>query len=304
MPIYTSYKAILKERFKIKIKILSSKNYADNDKDYGDCILIDSGKDLVVYDCGSQGHAERVIEYMQTNNYTSIRIVLSHNDSDHFDGIPYLIENTEVTELNTLLLLKYTKELYDKIDDKRLTRDSIARRIKEIYDNIYSLSGTVSLGDIFVDKDIVDGINIAAPDKEYVLDAVAKRLDNRESDSIDKETIVNAVSTQVAVEFDNNKLLLTGDSSFDSLSEHIQDYSLIQLPHHGKLEQAERIFDEMYGNNDIIYFVSDNKGTTNGGSSDLPKSGYNIKNTLDGDVVFANDSSFYPRYIGSLGRNT
>ena len=37
--------------------------------------------------------------------------------------------------------------------------------------------------------------------KEYSLNAVAKRIDSRESDLIDKETIVNAVSTQLSVDF-------------------------------------------------------------------------------------------------------
>lgn len=285
----------------LKIKFLSSKNYLSNDMDYGDCILIDNGIELVVYDCGSEEHAKRVIEYMQANNYSSIKIVLTHNDSDHFDGIPYLIENTEVTELYTLLLLKYIDDLLEKINDKRLTRDSIKSRIAEIYDNIYSLSGSVTLKDMFVDKNIAEGIGIVGPDKEYSLTAVAKRLDNRETDTIDKETIVNAVSVQVAVKFDNNKLLLTGDSSYKSLSGHVKEYNLIQLPHHGKLDQAEQIFNEMYGNNDVIYFVSDNKGTSNGGSSKLPPSGYNIKNTLSGDIDFPDNSYLKSRYSGSLG---
>ena len=44
-------------------------------------------------------------------------------------------------------------------------------------------------------------------------------------------------------------------------------HSAIQLPHHGKLEQAEKIF--ACKNNSTIYYVSDNTGNSNGGSDNL-----------------------------------
>ena len=88
------------------------------------------------------------------------------------------------------------------------------------------------------------GITIPGPSKEYALEAVAKRIDSRESDDIDKETIVNAVSTQLSVNFgDTKNLLLTGDSSFEALKDNLKDHSAIQLPHDGKLVQAEKIYD-------------------------------------------------------------
>lgn len=185
----------------------------------------------------------------------------------------------------TLLLLKYKDELLDKVNDRRRTRESIAARIAEIYDNIYSLSGKIALKDIFADADVATGITIPGPSKEYALEAVAKRIDSRESDDIDKETIVNAVSTQLSVNFsDTKKLLLTGDSSFEALKDNLKDHSAIQLSHHGKLVQAEEIFDAK--DNYTVYFASDNTGDTNGGSDKLVekyKRDHVIYNTRNGD---------------------
>lgn len=269
----------------MKVKFLSANGYNDPDKNNGDCILIDNGQELVIFDCGCEEHAKRVINYMNQHSYKKAKLVLSHNDSDHFDGIPYLIENGALSEVYTLLLLKYKDELLDKINDKRRTRESIAARIEEIYDNIYSLSGEVALRDIFTDTAVATGISIPGPDKEYALDAVAKRIDSRESDDIDKETIVNAVSTQLSITLDTNKkLLLTGDSSFTAIEDNVKSHSVIQLPHHGKLSQAEEIFAKK--DNSTVYYVSDNTGNTNGGSDDLRKKhskGRVIYNTLDGD---------------------
>lgn len=272
---------------------LSAKNYSDPSKNNGDCILVDNGAELVIFDCGCEEHAKRAIQYMDEHGYSTAKLVLSHNDADHFDGIPYLIEQGKLSAVYTLLLLKYKDELLDKVNDRRRTRESIAQRIEEIYDNIYSLSGKVSLRDIFEDTNVATGITIPGPSKEYSLDAVAKRIDSRESDNIDKETIVNAVSTQLSISFGyTKKLLLTGDSSFEALEENLKSHSVIQLPHHGKLLQAEKIFEVK--NNSTVYFVSDNTGNSNGGSADLMKKykrGHIIYNTKNGDQT-SNSSTF------------
>ena len=275
-----------------KVIFLSSKNYNDPSKNCGDCILIDTSSELVIFDCGCEEHAKQVENYMLNHNYSTAKMILSHNDADHFDGIPYLVDKGLISEVYTLLLLKYKDELLDLIDDGRRKRDSIAKSIEEIYDNIYSLSGTVTLKDIFTDTNIATGINIPGPDKDYALNAIAKNIDSRESDNIDKETIVNAVSTQVSITFSpNKKLLLTGDSSFKAIETNIKTHSAIQLPHHGKLDQADNIFS--IKDNQTIYYVSDNTGNSNGGSDKLREKyprGHVIYNTLNGEQVCTSDS--------------
>ena len=281
---------------------LSSKHYNDPSKNNGDCILIDNGSELIVYDCGCEEHAIRVLKYMRKRNYQRAKVVLSHNDSDHFDGIPYLIENGSVSTVYTLLLLKYKNELLDRIGDRRLTRDSVAKRIEEIYDNIYSLGGSVTLKDVFEDTSVASGVRINGPSKEYSLDAIAKRIDNRESDTIDKETIVNAVSTQLSVVCNDNRLLLTGDSSFTAIKDAVRVHNHIQLPHHGKLDQAEKIFDTKKKDNSVIYYVSDNTGDSNGGSGDLRDKhpcGYAIRYTIRGDIESVLDNISPTSHTGS-----
>lgn len=282
---------MMKEKYYLEVKFLSSKDYTNPSKNNGDCVLVDTGFELVIFDCGCEEHADRVISYMEEKNYSKAKLVLSHNDSDHFDGIPKLIEKGKISDVYTLLLLKYKDSLLKKINDKRITRDSLTRRIEEIFENIYSLSGKVTLRDIFTDTKVCSEVNIVGPDKEYALEAVAKRIDNRQGDTIDKETIVNAVSTQVKVQVGTKKLLLCGDSSYEAIKGKLSEYSLIQLPHHGKSEQAESIF-EQKGSLGITYYVSDNTGDSNGGSKDLPKRGYDIRNTKTGDQSCTNLSAF------------
>ena len=88
-----------------EIILLSAKHYEESENsNQGDCILINTGSELYIYDCGSPCHAEEVIKYMDENSYDKAKLILSHNDSDHFDGIPQLLENDRISSIYTVLL--------------------------------------------------------------------------------------------------------------------------------------------------------------------------------------------------------
>ena len=123
----------------MKIIVLSSQQCENKDANNGDCFIIDNGQELVLYDCGCEEYAQYVMKYMDEDGYEKVKVVLSHNDDDHFKGIPILVENGKVSEITTVLLLKYVDELIDIIDDGRKNRESIKRQITEIYDNIYEI---------------------------------------------------------------------------------------------------------------------------------------------------------------------
>ena len=137
----------------MQILVLSSKgHYAEcEEKNYGDCFIIDTGDELIIYDCGSEEHALRVIEYMDDHGYDQAKLILSHNDSDHFDGIPKLLEQKKLSGIYTTLLLKYKKDILKIIDDGRRTENGIIEEILDKYDNIAQLSGE-PIYDVYEEK--------------------------------------------------------------------------------------------------------------------------------------------------------
>ena len=289
---------------KMEVIFLSSKSYPDyKEANYGDCILIDTGSELIIYDCGSDAHADRVLDYMHLHNYRNAKFILSHNDNDHYAGINRLIDAGAVTEVYTLLLLKYKDELLDLLDDSRISRESLRRRITDAFDNISSLSQRVMLYDVLAKPHISNYIDIVGPNKDYTLKAVAKLLDNSESDNIDNETIANAVSCQVKVKFSTGSLLLCGDSNYEAIHRILSQYSAIQLPHHGKYDHASKIMSDIDEVRTTLY-VSDNTGNSNGGSDELMKNcrGYRVLNTINGDQkCCSSDLIIKPHtYLGAL----
>lgn len=285
-----------------EIIILSAKHYENhNNSNYGDCILINTGAELFVYDCGSDRHAEEVISYMDKNGFKKASLILSHNDSDHFDGIPILIENEKIESIHTVLLLKYVKEILDKIDDKRRNPKTVKADILATYDNIAKLSGC-NLKDIYeLDGNLSSEVSIIGPEKEYMLDTVAKRLDGREGNTIDGETAVNATSVQVSVKINSHTLLLCGDCSFSAIEDKVRNFDIIQLPHHGKVKQAEAIFDKKSDQCNSYYIVSDNTGGSNGGSDNLKTTGHRVYNTKKSENIIL-DNLFFTNHSNNTGR--
>ena len=292
---------------KYEVKFLGTEGYEGIEGEwYGDCIIIfnESKKQMVVYDCGSEQHAEKVIEFMKDKQITQTDVLLSHNDRDHFDGILKLIEEKKVGKIFTTLFLKHVDAILEKLDDKRRTDKATKEHILDLYDNIAELSGN-DLKDIYEDEgELPNGISFIGPDKDTMLELVAKAI---KEDSITttegKETLVNAVSLQIAVSMQNDKsLLLVGDASVENIVCNLKDYWFIQLPHHGKLASAEAIFKKIENDEDDnianhTFVISDNTGTSSGGSDDLMKSkvriGKDIKNTKkDGTIGFG--TSTYP----------
>lgn len=284
------------------IKILSSKTYKDNSQNHGDCIVGIEGKNAVIFDCGSEEHAKKAINILDDHGIDKAIVILSHNDDDHFKGIPYLIDEGRVSKLFTILLLKYKKELLEIIDDGRRNLDSIGDAIKDLYDNIASLSGIVELRDVYADEsELPSQVKRVGPDLEYMLKAAAKGLDGREGNTIDGETVTNAASVQIKLSIGTAKILLTGDCAPDAIPEtekgNLSGYSHIQLPHHGKPSLADKIFDMVGQNNNMIYVVSDNTGNSNGGSGDLNTRGRNVKNTKNGVIdIDTNALGYYNTY--------
>ena len=287
--------------------MLSSKSYKEsNEHDFGDCFIIDNGSDVVVFDCGSNEHAEKVIEYLERNYGPSKKAIvfLSHNDSDHFNGIPKLIEEGKVDKVYTILFLKLYHELLYEIDDGRKTNNSIKEQIAELYSNITSLEGQGILFSIYDNNDsfvkVCNGINIVGPTKEYAIKAAAKALDSCQGNTIDKETVINAASVQLSIDFGTSKMLLTGDSSTDAIQENVKTHQIIQIPHHGRLDHAEDLFEIKKNDKDTVYLISDNKGSNSGGSEELISKGKNkghtIFNTRTEDTKIIDSTTYQKSY--------
>lgn len=293
----------------MKLKALS---HYDKDTRYGDCIQLYDSTSLVVYDCGHMEHAEAVKAFLQSNlSISEIHIVVSHNDSDHTDGVCDLLDwlyerNKYTVSVYSHQYLKHIDTILDKIDDGRRTRESLKKSLLAEFDNIKTIIETAQAHSFSAVEALsgtsVGNCTVVGPTVDEFTDVAAKAVDSRVSNNIGEghaeETVMNAASVQLKCKLDNAEtILLCGDAS-PSYLHNLNSYEIIQLPHHGQLDDAQAIFDELKNSYTKTYFISDNTGSgaTSGGSDKLVQFMKDelyspAKNTKDG-VVFIPQSVF------------
>lgn len=268
----------------MKLKALS--NYeGDRDTRFGDCILLYDSTSLVVYDCGHTKHAEAVEAFLQSNQLVSqVHVVVSHNDNDHTDGVCVLLDWLHARSKYTVSVyshqyLKHVDTILDKIDDGRRNRDSLKQSLLAEFDNIKTIiESAQACGFLTVEAlsgTSVGNCTIVGPTIDEFTDVAAKAVDSRVDNNIGEghaeETVMNAASVQLKCKLDNAEIiLLCGDAS-PSYLHNIDSYDIIQLPHHGQLDDAKAIFEELIDPYNRTYFISDNTGSaaTSGGSDQL-----------------------------------
>jgi ribonuclease BN (tRNA processing enzyme) len=268
----------------MKLKALSHYN-GDTDTRFGDCILLYDSLSLVVYDCGHTKHTDEVKSFLQTNSSISqVYIVVSHNDSDHTDGVVGLltwlhIQNNYTVKVYTHQYLKHVDTILDKIDDECRNRESLKKSLLAEFDNIktiietaqaYSFSAIEALSSTNVGSCTIVGPTIDEF-TDVAAQAVDSRVDNNIGEGHAEETVMNAASVQLKCKLDNAEMiLLCGDAS-PSYLHYLDSYDIIQLPHHGQLADGQAIFETLKDSYLKSFFISDNTGSgaTSGGSDKL-----------------------------------
>lgn len=287
---------------------LQMQSHYDSDLNtrFGDCSTLWDGNSLTVFDCGHRRHAEEVERMLKNKpSVTVIRVVVSHNDSDHTAGVCHLLDWLKEQDRYTVTVythqyLRHVEEILDKVDDGRRNRESMKKALLDAFDNIRTIIETAqSYG--FATKEalkdtVVGNCTIVGPTTEEFIKVAAQAVDSRTSDNVTEEhtaeTVMNAASIQLSGKLDDGqRFLLCGDAHPEYLK-NLDSYDIIQFPHHGQLDDAQVILLELLSDPySKTFLISDNTGTgeKSGGSDELvewmSKNKYDpAKNTRDGLV--------------------
>lgn len=263
----------------MRLKALSHYN-GDMDTRFGDCILLYDSTSLVVYDCGHNQHASEVEKFLRKNTLISqVYIVISHNDSDHTNGViellEYLYNEQYMVTVYSSLYLKSARKVLDVLDDERRTLPATKKHILEKFDNIKKIVEKAQEYD-FIVKDASVNTKVAAgiivgPTEDEFVEVVAQAIEDDSITKIEGETVMNAASVQLKCVLDGAQMILLCGDAAPSYLHSLDSYGIIQLPHHGKLDDAQRIFDGLKDSYSKTYLVSDNTGSgaASGGSDKL-----------------------------------
>lgn len=184
-------------------------------------------------------------------------IVCSHPHQDHAAGLTEILENFTVKSLYMNLPWNYIDELYDKVNDGRITQTSLETRLKEKYSYISKLEeiaeeNGVPIYSALEGKIICNRLTILSPSKEFYLQLLvesdktpleeksvfeqvvhfAKEIINKIKETWSDEKLREDVSTEpdnetstvILGKMDEETFLLTGDVGIRGLQAAI-DYA-------------------------------------------------------------------------------
>ncbi len=133
-----------------------------------------------VFDAGFKAHGEALVEHIKkyyfNNNDGGIIdfIICSHSHQDHVGGIKEILENFEVKALYMNRPWMYVDDLYNKVEDERITKTSLENRLRERYTCITELENIanekeIEIHEAFQGKVICNKLKVLSPTKELYL---------------------------------------------------------------------------------------------------------------------------------------
>lgn len=141
---------------------------------------------IVVYDGGLQTHGEKLEQHLNEyyfNDDTNERIIdgviCSHSDLDHASGLKNILEKFTVKALYMNRPWLYVEDIWDKVNDGRITKSSLIDRLKKEYKYIEDLEKIAQDKDIpiyeaFQGTVIEERLEILSPSKEFYLDLLVE----------------------------------------------------------------------------------------------------------------------------------
>lgn len=225
-----------------------------------------------VVDGGFSQHGEAMVEHLNNYYFNGVEeedekiidfVVCTHPHQDHASGLKVILENFHVNALYMNRPWEHIDDLYDRIADKRITKNSLKERLKDTYTYVadlekIALEKGMPVYDVFEGDEIEGRINVLSPDKDFYLDMIteddntpliedgrsavieaayslfekAKKAVRWITETWDSENLredvdtdpINETSVVLLGHMDEEKFLLTGDAGLRGLNNAI-DYA-------------------------------------------------------------------------------
>ena len=137
-----------------------------------------------IYDGGFSTHGNQLKSIIEKFYFTKDKkdidfVICSHSDQDHVTGLKVLLENNTIKTLYLNRPWQYIDELYEKVNDGRITKKSLEERLKKTYkfiDEIESLAVEkgIDIREAFEGTIINDKITVLHPSKEMYISLIVE----------------------------------------------------------------------------------------------------------------------------------
>ena len=221
-----------------------------------DCIVINTGNNVVVIDTGEEEDFESIRSFMTEKNYSKIdALILTHYDKDHIGGAKSVIEEYDVG----LVIESSASSNRDEFHSYHLALSQMGKEAKRLTQD-YSF-----------DFD----------DCKFKISVPKQKKYERKND--------NNLSLVISMECGDTKFLFCGDAMEERIVEIIDtfpgEYDLIKLPYHGKyIENYEDFLASAQTRNGVIT-CSDKNPSDERTIELLERNGVSVYETKNGSIT-------------------
>lgn len=220
--------------------------------------------------------ADKVVDFM----------VVTHADQDHTIGLKRILENFTVKIIYMNRPWLYIDELFLKVNDGRITKESLRKRLREKYKTIVEIeeiatSKGIKIHEAFQGQVIENSLRVLSPSRDFYLELLAESdktpiMENLQysqpvknfepetwTDELLREDVETSSENEMSVVIrgiiDGSGFILTGDAGIraltksmdymDMIGENIlSEVSFYQIPHHGgRHNLSPSVLDRMIG---------------------------------------------------------
>ena len=140
---------------------------------------------VFVYDGGLDAHGEALVkllnDYYFCNGEEKVieAVIVSHSHEDHTVGLKRILKEFRVNALYMNRPWLYIDELFKRVNDGRITKNSLEDRLKKSYHHISDLEElaneyNISIHEAFANENITDKLKILSPNKSFYIDLLTE----------------------------------------------------------------------------------------------------------------------------------
>lgn len=140
-----------------------------------------------VVDGGFEAHGDAMVSHMNEyyfNDKNAVKdasekvvdfVIVTHPDQDHTIGLKKILGNFSVKKIYMNRPWLYIDDLFDKVNDGRITKDSLRKRLREKYTTISDLEDMaedqgIPILEAFEGNYVEDKLLVLSPSKQFYLD--------------------------------------------------------------------------------------------------------------------------------------
>lgn len=169
-----------------------------------------------VIDGGFEAHGDALVKHMNeyyfddknneksTCNKVVDFMIITHADQDHTIGIKKVLENFSIRKIYMNMPWLYSDDLFDKISDGRITKESLKRRLREKYKTIANIEDIaneqgITIYPAFQGAYVEDKLLILSPSKQFYLDLLveSEKTPLEESEAFSKDEIFGIIAKYI-----------------------------------------------------------------------------------------------------------